>query len=135
MGKLAAYYEEAKRMFVQEGKTLSEISGELTDVSERTIQRWSSENDWPQKRKEFIVNEKKVADILKELQYKLAIAALDDPNPQKVYALCRVIAVLKPPAALELKRLEQEEKDAQKASPEEMEKKIREMIEDIYGIK
>jgi len=34
---MAAYYEEARRMYVQEGKTIFEIAQVLKDVSERTF--------------------------------------------------------------------------------------------------
>ena len=135
MGKMAAYYEEARRMFVQEGKTISEIARELKDVSERTLQRWSAEGEWAEKRKEYIIKERKLNDILEELKYKLAIVTLDDPNPQNVYALCRIIAVLKPSAAVELRQIEKEEAEAKKKSPEEVQKIVQETLENYYGVK
>ena len=135
MGKMAAYYEEARRMFVQEGQTISEIARELKDVSERTLQRWSAEGEWAEKRKEYIIKERKLNDILEELKYKLAIVTLDDPNPQNVYALCRIIAVLKPSAAVELRQIEKEEAEAKKKSPEEVQKIVQETLENYYGVK
>jgi len=135
LGKMAAYYEEARRMFVQEGKTISEIARELKDVSERTLQRWSAEGEWAEKRKEYIIKERKLNDILEELKYKLAIVTLDDPNPQNVYALCRIIAVLKPSAAVELRQIEKEEAEAKKKSPEEVQKIVQETLENYYGVK
>jgi len=135
LGKMAAYYEEARRMFVQEGQTISEIARELKDVSERTLQRWSAEGEWAEKRKEYIIKERKLNDILEELKYKLAIVTLDDPNPQNVYALCRIIAVLKPSAAVELRQIEKEEAEAKKKSPEEVQKIVQETLENYYGVK
>jgi len=132
---MAAYYEEARRMFVQEGQTISEIARELKDVSERTLQRWSAEGEWAEKRKEYIIKERKLNDILEELKYKLAIVTLDDPNPQNVYALCRIIAVLKPSAAVELRQIEKEEAEAKKKSPEEVQKIVQETLENYYGVK
>jgi len=135
MGKMAAYYEEAQRLFVQEGKTLSEIAQILKDVSERTLARWSSEGEWMRKRKEYLRSEEHFSQILQELKYKLAVAALSDPNPQTIYALCRVIAVLKPSAAVELRQLEKEEAEGKRKSPEEIQRIIAETLENYYGIK
>ena len=72
---------------------------------------------------------------MEELKYKLAVATLKDPNPQNVYALCRIIAVLKPSAAVELRQLKKEEAEARKKSPEEVQKIIQEVLENYYGVK
>ena len=134
MGKTAVYFEEAQRLYIQEGKTHPEIARQIP-VSERTIQRWSKLNDWPEKRKEYLNSQKHFSEILKELQQKLAEAALKDPNPQNIYALCRIIAVVKPSSAVELRNIEKEETESKKKNPEEMKKIIDETLENYYGIK
>jgi len=136
LAKMAAYYEEAERLFVQEGLSLREIARRLGgEVSESTLARWSVGGDWMRKRKEYLRSEEHFAQVLQELKHKLALAALEDPNPQNVYALCRVIAVLKPSAAVELRQLEKEEAEGRRKSPEEIQRIIAETLESYYGIK
>lgn len=71
--------------------------------------------------------------MLNELKKKLALRALEDPEPQNIYALCRIVAVLKPSAAVELKKIEEEEK--RKKTPDELKKALSLTLEEVYGIK
>lgn len=53
MGKFQAFYNDAERLSVKEGKTQREIS-ELLGVSEKTISKWSSKGQWLRQRKEYL---------------------------------------------------------------------------------
>lgn len=55
MSKFEAYYDEAERLAVKEGKTQREIS-ELLGISEKTISLWSVKGEWQRKRKEYLVS-------------------------------------------------------------------------------
>ncbi|GAB62663.1 MAG: hypothetical protein DWB56_14840 [Candidatus Jettenia sp.] len=55
MSKFEAYYDEAERLYVKEGKTQREIS-ELLGISEKTVSLWSVKGDWVRKRKEYLVS-------------------------------------------------------------------------------
>ena len=133
MGKRAAYYEEAMRLFTQQGKTLAEIAAMLP-VSTRSLAKWSTEGNWPKRRMEYLSSEQHFTDILNELKLKLALQAQEDPDPQNIYALCRIVAVLKPAAAVELRRLEKEEKENATLTAEEKLARIQEALSSVYGI-
>ncbi len=53
--KFDAYYGEAERLYVKEGKTQREIS-ELLGISEKTISQWSAKGEWVKKRREYLVS-------------------------------------------------------------------------------
>lgn len=53
MAKKELHYLDAERMYVQEQLTFSQISEKL-DVSIRTLQYWSDEGNWPERRKEIM---------------------------------------------------------------------------------
>lgn len=57
MGKFEAYYKDAERLAVKEGKTQREIS-ELLGISEKTISQWSAKGEWMRQRKEYLVSTK-----------------------------------------------------------------------------
>jgi hypothetical protein len=132
MGKKAGLFEEAKRLYVQEGKTLVIIATQL-QVSQQTLVKWKAEGEWESWRAKYVKSEEHFSDVLNDLKKKLAMRALEDPQAQNIYALCRIIGVLKPSAAIELRRIEEEEK--KKASPEELKKALSMALEEIYGIK
>lgn len=70
---------------------------------------------------------------MNELKKTLAEKTKLEPNPQNIYALCRIIAATKPYSALELKKMEGEEK--KEISPQERETILKEALESVYGIK
>lgn len=55
MGKFQAYYNDAERMAVKEGKTQQEIC-KLLGISGKTISRWSKNGEWMRQRKEYLVS-------------------------------------------------------------------------------
>lgn len=132
MGKKAALFEEAKRLYVQEGKTLAAIFEQL-NVSQQTLVKWKQEGDWETWRMNYIRSEEHLDQVLNELKKKLALKALEDPQPQNIYALCRIVAVLKPAAAVELRKIEEEER--KKTTPEEAKKALAQTLEELYGVK
>ncbi len=113
MGKEAALYDEAERLYVEDGKTLEEI-GNTLQVSTTTLSKWKSKGDWADQRARYLKSERHFKDVLNELKKKLANRALEDPTPQNIYALCRVIAVTRPYIAEELKKIEAEEEQRKK---------------------
>ena len=133
MGKEAALVEEASRLYIQEGLTLAEIARRLP-VAQRTLERWSTHYEWPRRRRQYMASEQTLSEMVDRLKKRLALMALDEnADPQKIYALCRVVAVLKPPAQAELKKIEEEE--GQKQSPEELQALVAQVLETEYGIK
>lgn len=53
--KFEAYYSEAERLYVKEGKTQREIA-ELLGISEKTISQWSAKGEWVRKRREYLTS-------------------------------------------------------------------------------
>jgi uncharacterized protein YjcR len=54
MAKQAIFYEEAKRLFVQEGLSIEIIYERLGQkVARRTLSKWKADGNWDEKRKEF----------------------------------------------------------------------------------
>lgn len=96
MAKQAIYCEEARRMFVEEGLTISIIIERLGNkVGRRTLDGWRRDGGWDDKRKGYL---KATDDIGKELMEiaKLTIQnAKADPNPQNVYAMLKAVGALK----------------------------------------
>lgn len=53
--KFMAFYDDAERLSVKEGKSQREIS-QLLGVSEKTLSQWSVKGEWKRKRKEYLTN-------------------------------------------------------------------------------
>lgn len=132
MGKFAALYDEAERLYVQDGKTLEDIKKTL-QVSTKTLSQWKKDGEWDEQRKRYLKSERHFKDILHELKHKLAVKALESMNPQDVYALVRVVAASKPYIDVELKKIEEDEKKGM--SKEDMKRLAEEILESEYGIK
>jgi hypothetical protein len=89
MGKKADHYDEAEDLYVVEGFTLEAIAGKLP-VSLTTLSRWKQEGEWEERRRELAraLREIKRNTIL--LRQRLSLAALENLDPQKVYAFSRL---------------------------------------------
>lgn len=86
MSKFQAYYKDAERLAVKEGKTQREIC-DLLGISEKTISRWSSEGEWMRQRKEYLVSTRTgPADKLK----KTLLELLEKINPQDLLESTRI---------------------------------------------
>ncbi|MDP8256451.1 MAG: hypothetical protein P9M14_11945 [Candidatus Alcyoniella australis] len=133
MGKTAAWYDEAQTLFVREGHSLAEISRRV-GVSATTLSKWKAKGDWERLRKRYLASEKHFALGLAELKNKLLNLALadEDPDPQKVYALAKIMAASQPYTNRELKKLEEDEKE--KRSPEQLKELLQETLQRYYGI-
>ncbi|QII11230.1 hypothetical protein KsCSTR_18510 [Candidatus Kuenenia stuttgartiensis] len=69
--KFLAFYDDAERLSVKEGKTQKEIS-RLLGVSEKTLSQWSVKGEWQRQRKEYLVSSRTgPVDKLKERFYRL----------------------------------------------------------------
>ena len=135
MAKDAALVEEATRLFVEEGLPLTEISELLPDVSERTLAAWSTKYNWSERRARYRQQNHDLDAYVSKIKLRLAEALMtEEPEPQLIYALTKGLAVLKPSAALELRKIEKEERDSSTLSPEEKREKVKQAIEGVYGI-
>jgi len=126
----AALIEEATRLYVQEGLTISEIALRLP-VAERTLQEWSRKYNWVKRRKQYLLQNEELQALVTKLQLRLARMLLEeDFDPQEVYALARGISVLKPSSQERLREIEKLEAEGAELSAEE---KIRRLAEFLRG--
>ncbi len=95
--KFDAYYKEAERMYVRDGKTQKEIA-EFLKISEKTISAWSAKDEWVRNRREFLTKTQigpieKLEGALERLVARLDAGELDE-NPKLADQLSKVMAVL-----------------------------------------
>ena len=134
MANDAALIEEAGNLYVREGRSLEHVAGE-TGVPPGTIRRWSVQYDWKRRRSRYLQQSNDLDAYVEKIKLRLAEELLQDAfDPQRIYGLARGLAVLKPSAQLEMKKVDQAEKEASSLSPEEQRAVIREAIEADYGI-
>ena len=118
MSKKRAYYQIAKLKHVVDGLTIAEIAMELGDeVSERTLYRWCTDHGWEEKRKQFLLAENSDRELMQQLKRKLLVKALETTDPQVIYALARLEAVMKPSAAEKLREIEEREARDRETAP------------------
>ena len=90
-----------------------------------------------EKRKVKTSGEPELEELLARIKIRLArlVFGADgqeistDLNPQQIYALCRVVAVLSPPASVLLRKLDREESESQNATVEERMTRVMELLE------
>lgn len=134
MANDAALIEEAGNLYVREGRSLEQVAGE-TGVPPGTIRRWSVQYDWKRRRSRYLQQANDLDAYVEKIKLRLAEELLQEQfDPQRIYGLARGLAVLKPSAQLEMKKVDQAEKEASSLSPEEQREVIREAIEADYGI-
>lgn len=96
MAKQALYFEEAQRLYVQEGLSLDAIVSILgKKVSRKTLYNWKVQGDWDTKRKNYL---KETEDLQAQLMQLAKIAmkeAMANPSPHNIYALTKAISALK----------------------------------------
>lgn len=95
--KFDAYYKDAERMYVRDGKAQREIA-DFLKISEKTISAWSAKGEWVRNRKEFLTKSQsgaieKLEGALERLVARLDAGELDE-NPKLADQLSKVTAVL-----------------------------------------
>lgn len=103
MSKKAIYYEEAKRLYVNNGIALDTIESMLENkVTRRTLHNWKSDGKWDDKRKRYLSEQEDLSDMVMAIAKTCAQNAAADPNPKNMLALLRAITALKEKDALAL---------------------------------
>lgn len=73
--KERAYFDLAERCYVQDGKTLAQVSEALMgQVSERTISDWKDKGAWEDKRRQFLASQRDPLAIARDLYISLMLA-------------------------------------------------------------
>lgn len=126
----AVVIEEAARLYIQEGLTLAQVSAR-TGVPLRTLEEWSRKYGWVSKRKRFLLQNEELEALVHKLAMRLVKAALEEePDPQRIYAISRAYALLKPDARERLREIEKLERETAAESAEE---RMRKLIEFLKG--
>lgn len=130
--------EEAARLYVQEGLNPNQIAARLGAVSRSTVARWAVKYDWEGRKKRRRRQEEELEGLLHRIKLRLARMALPEDleeegepeaDPRRLNALCRVVAVLSPPASVLLRRLDKEEAEAGAETVEDRMARVLELLE------
>ncbi len=96
MAKTAIYFEEAQRLFVQEGFSLDTITGMFgKNVSRKTLFNWKKEGEWEEKRRRYVEQTKELREEIRELAKLTLKNAKANPTPKNLLAFARAISALK----------------------------------------
>lgn len=132
MSKKAIYYDDAQRMYVRQGLSLTAIEGMLeTNISRRQLHNWKTDGQWDDKRKRYIEEHEGLREMVMEIAKTAARNALDDPTPKNLLTLTRAIATLNQKDALDMLS-SKGEKDEKKAE-QDVKSLVTEAIKDIMG--
>ncbi len=96
MAKAAIYFEEAQRLYVQEGLSLDTIANILGGkVSRKTLYNWKVAGDWDTKRKNYLKDTEDIQNQLIQLFRTMLKEALKNPSAQNVNAVLRTAGAIK----------------------------------------
>lgn len=129
MAKTAIYYEEAKRLYVNEGFAIDTIVGMLGNkVSRKTLYNWKKKGEWDRKRKEFLKQTKDLQEELLELARLTLKEAKANPTPKNILAMGRALAALRTYQGVKLLEEETTEEDRQGLTEADVKKIEKEVL-------
>lgn len=131
--------ETAANLYIEKFMTLETIAKQL-NVSERTLQRWKTEDNWNEKRSEYLKSNTTFQEDLYSFGKKLLDSIMSDMSngkkvePSRLYTVTKIINMLKNVKTYEdsavTKKCEMETSKSVGLSPDV----IREIEEKILGI-
>lgn len=97
MAKQAIYFDEAQRLYVNEGLSLDAIVGVLAGrVSRKTLYNWKAQGDWDTKRKNYLKETKDLYSQLLEIARRMLKETLANPTSKNVNAAFNAVSRLLP---------------------------------------
>lgn len=84
--------EEGAELYIIDGLTFDEVAKE-TEVAPSTLKIWASEEGWQERRREYRRAARKTQTDILKLRQRLFEAALENCDPQTVYAAVRLESV------------------------------------------
>ncbi|MEG8946613.1 terminase gpP N-terminus-related DNA-binding protein [Rosettibacter firmus] len=94
--KNAALYEEAKRLYVNEGFSIDAIVELLKNhVSRKTLYNWKVANNWDDQRKAYQQENEDLQKEIKEIARIAIKEAKANPTPHNIYAVVKALSALK----------------------------------------
>lgn len=76
-------------MYVEDGLSLEHIADDLA-VNRSTLGRWKAEDCWEDARRQYRRDARSIRTSTLAARKKLAMAVAVEPDPQLIYALCRL---------------------------------------------
>lgn len=133
MAKKAIYYDEAKRLFVQQGLALTAIEGMLDEqISRRQLHNWKTEGNWEAKRKKYLEEHDNLQAMALEIAKTCARNAMENPSPKNLLAFSRALSALNQKDAMAM--LSGPEPADQKKSEQDVKQLVTDAIKDIMGV-
>lgn len=127
MAKAAVYFDEAQKLYVNDGLSLDAIVGILANkVSRKTLYNWKVQGQWDEKRRNYLKETKDLQEDLLELAKLTIKEAKANPAPHNIYAMSKAIAALKSYQGVKL--IEDEITPPEKQDASEAAKKVRELL-------
>jgi uncharacterized protein YjcR len=94
--KNAALYEEAKRLYVNEGFSLDAIVELLKkQVSRKTLYNWKIKNNWDAQREKYLKENEDLQNEIREIARVAIKEAKANPTPHNIYAVVKALSALK----------------------------------------
>lgn len=136
MSKKHTYFTKAKKMYVEEQKSIDRISSEL-NLNFKTILSWKQQGDWEEKRASYITNRQMFHEELYDFARELMNGIRQDLNKgekveqSRIYAFTRMLpAIIKDKEYQEATNKKQIDEDKTSLTPEDMRE-----IEEILGLR
>lgn len=122
--------ERAEELYVINGLTLDEVSEE-TGVPARTIQKWSADDGWKARQKEYRNASAEIRRYTRLTKLKLIKDAMTSLDPQKIYAFAALERATseKPGTGDQTSELSQENADIEIKTPQDAINALQEAIE------
>jgi hypothetical protein len=100
MSKRAAFYDRCKTLYVEDGYAIPAIVAMVQKdhpdaPTRRTIQNWSDDGGWPEKRKTFADQEDDLFEVTREVAEMAGRNARENPTPENINSFVRILSVLK----------------------------------------
>jgi len=96
MSKLRVFYEEAQRLYVNDGFSLDAIVELLKgNVSRKTLFNWKTDHNWDDKRKKEIETTENFQVELKEIVRMAIDQYKAEPSAHNMFAIAKAISALK----------------------------------------
>lgn len=99
MSKIAQYYEDCERCYIQEDMTFEEIASRF-ELSDKTVRDWADKGKWRERKSAFVANRETLTEKMHAFVTRLMDTITADwdngkqVDPGRLYALCQLSAKL-----------------------------------------
>ncbi|MFH2074785.1 MAG: hypothetical protein ABIJ57_05485 [Pseudomonadota bacterium] len=118
------YRDRAEEMYIEQGMTYEQVA-EALKVGLNTVKGWGKKYDWKTRRKEHLDRARTLRENLRKLRYDMVLKAIQNLDPQDVYAVARLIKLMQD---LDGKKADGVQKEIRKTLDAAEIKKLREQI-------